>query len=202
MQAALKLTARVLPGKRVEFTAPELTEGEDVELIVLKSDKSIPPPAQPFASAWEYLQSLKPVERTPEEWEAVERELQAEKTPPRVRQWIANPPSWLEVREIIVPPDPALAELDPGEREAIALAEALRADALILDEKSGRREAERRKLRVIGTVRVLDDAAEADLVDLPAALERLQALGFYLDKKLMQLLLERHSARRQRKREP
>jgi len=101
-----------------------------------------------------------------------------------------------------VPPDPALAELDPGEREAIALAEALRADALILDEKSGRREAERRKLRVIGTIRVLDDAAEADLVDLPAALERLQALGFYLDKKLMQLLLERHSARRQRKNEP
>ena len=133
---------------------------------------------------------------------AVVRELQAERTPPRVRQWIASPPSWLEVREITVPPDPALAELDPGEREAIALAEALRADALILDEKSGRREAERRKLRVIGTVRVLDDAAEAGLVDLPAALTRLQAFGFYLDTKLMQLLLERHSARRQRKNEP
>jgi hypothetical protein len=62
MQAALKLTARVLPGKRSEFTAPELIEGEDVELIVLKSDK----PAPPFATAWEYLQSLKPVEHTPE----------------------------------------------------------------------------------------------------------------------------------------
>src|SRR6266851_985192 len=74
---------------------------------------------------------------------AVVRELQAERTPPRVRQWIASPPSWLEVREITVPQDPALAELDPGEREAIALAEALRADALILDEKSGRREARR-----------------------------------------------------------
>ncbi len=79
MQTALKLTARVLPGKRVEFTSPELTEGEEIELIVLKSDKSAPPLAQPFASAWEYLQSLKPVERTPEEWEAIERELQVEK---------------------------------------------------------------------------------------------------------------------------
>ncbi len=79
MQAALKLTARVLPGKRVEFTAPELIEGEDVELIVLKSDKPVPPHAQPFASAWEYLQSLKPVERTPEEWAAIEREILAEK---------------------------------------------------------------------------------------------------------------------------
>jgi predicted nucleic acid-binding protein len=93
------------------------------------------------------------------------------------------------------PPDTASAELDPGEREAIALAEVLRADALTLDEKRRRREAERRKLRVIGTVRVLDDAAEAGLIDLPAALERLQAFGFYLDAKLMQFLLDRHSAR-------
>jgi len=79
MQAALKLTARVLPGNRVEFTAPELIEGEDVELIVLKSDKPAPPFMQSFATAWEYLQSLKPVEHTPEEWETIERELQAEK---------------------------------------------------------------------------------------------------------------------------
>ena len=132
---------------------------------------------------------------------AVVRELQAEKTPPRVKQWIASPPSWLEVREITAPPDTALAELDPGEREAIVLAEALRADALILDEKRGRREAERRKLRVIGTVRVLDDAADAGLIDLPAALDRLQAFGFYLDAKLMQFLLDRHSARVRRKSE-
>jgi predicted nucleic acid-binding protein len=132
---------------------------------------------------------------------AVVYELQSERTPPRVRQWMAGPSSWLEVREIAVPPDTALAELDQGEREAIALAEALRADALILDEKRGRREAERRNLRVIGTVRVLDDAAEADLIDLPAALERLQAFGFYLDAKLTQFLLDRQAARPRRKEE-
>src|SRR6266516_3621555 len=118
--------------------------------------------------------------------QAVVRELQAEKTPSVVRRWITGPPAWLQVRQIVVPPDPALAELDPGEREAIALAEALRADALIIDEKIGRREAERRRLRVIGTVRVLDDAAEAGLVDLPTTLQRLQAFGFYLDAKLLQ----------------
>ena len=95
--------------------------------------------------------------------EAVVSELQAQKTPAAVRRWIISPPEMAAKRQIAVPPDPALAELDPGEREAIALAETLRADALIIDEKMGRREAERRKLRVIGTVRVLDDAAEARL---------------------------------------
>jgi len=80
-----------------------------------------------------------------------------------VRRWITAQPEWLQIRQIVVPPDRALAELDPGEREALALAETLRADALIIDEKMGRREAERRKLRVIGTIRVLDDAAEAGL---------------------------------------
>jgi len=76
--------------------------------------------------------------------EAVVRELQAQGTPEVVRQWITNLPQWLQVRHIAVPPDPAPAELDPGEREAIALAETLRADALIIDDKIGRREAERR----------------------------------------------------------
>jgi predicted nucleic acid-binding protein len=133
--------------------------------------------------------------------EAVVRELQAQKTPAVVRRWITSPPEWLQIRQISAPPDPALAELDPGEREAIALAETLRADALIIDEKMGRREAERRNLRVIGTVRVLDDAAEAGLVDMPAALPRLHAFGFYLDAKLLQFLLDRDSARTQRKTE-
>jgi len=130
---------------------------------------------------------------------AVVHELQAQRTPAVVRQWIIDPPEWLQTRQIEVPADPALADLDPGEREAIALAEALHADALIIDEKMGRREAERRRLRVIGTVRVLDDAAEAGLVDLPPALSRLKAFGFYLDAKLLQYLLDRESVRQRRK---
>src|ERR1700739_1333883 len=53
--------------------------------------------------------------------EAVVRELQAQKTPAVVRRWISSPPEWLQIRQIAVPPDPALAELDPGERDAMAL---------------------------------------------------------------------------------
>lgn len=128
---------------------------------------------------------------------AVARELAAQRAPAAVKQWIENPPQWFETREIEVPADPALDELDAGEREAIALAEFLHADALILDEKAGRREAQRRNLRVIGTG-ILDDAAAAGLLELATTLERLQNLGFYLDATLKQVLLDRDLARRKR----
>ena len=132
--------------------------------------------------------------------EAVGRELRSRKSPEQVRDWMGNVPDWLEVRGVTGDYDAALAKLDDGEREAIQLAVELKADALILDERAGRREAERRKIRVIGTVRVLDDAAEAGLVDLPRALQGLQTLGFYLDEALVEFLLERHVEREKRKR--
>lgn len=111
-------------------------------------------------------------------------------------------PDWLEVRQVTVPFDTELVKLDEGERQAILLAEELRADALILDERAGRREAKRRKIRVIGTIRVLDDAAEPGLLDLPAALQQLQNLGFYLDHTLMEFLQERHAERERQKTKP
>jgi predicted nucleic acid-binding protein len=131
--------------------------------------------------------------------QAVILELRAEKAPLAVKEWIRRPPDWLEVRQITIPADLELAKLDAGEREAIALAEALGADALLLDERAGRREAERRKIRVIGTVRILDDAADAGFVNLPESLQKLKEFGFYLDHKLVQFLLERHAGRERRK---
>jgi len=49
-----------------------LDENEEVELIILRSEPE--PQPQKFADAWEYLQSLSPIERTPEQWEPIERE--------------------------------------------------------------------------------------------------------------------------------
>lgn len=77
MQAALRLRTRVLSGSRIEVTAPELAENDEVELIVLKTGGQVQ--NGHFASAWDYIQSLEPVKRSPQEWEAVERELCEEK---------------------------------------------------------------------------------------------------------------------------
>lgn len=78
-QAAIRLTAKVLPGKRIEFTAPELVEGQDVEIFVALPTVPARPSTPSFASAADYLASLPARHRTPEEWAQIERELQEDK---------------------------------------------------------------------------------------------------------------------------
>jgi predicted nucleic acid-binding protein len=95
--------------------------------------------------------------------------------------WAANRPSWLEVRAPTAPIHPGLDEFGAGEREAIALAEESNTAyqvLLLIDENDGRREAQRRSLRTIGTLGILRDAAELGLVDLPDVFGRLQRTSF------------------------
>jgi predicted nucleic acid-binding protein len=76
----------------------------------------------------------------------------------------------------------ALKELDKGEREAIQLAEQLKADLIILDEKEGRAIAEHRKLPIIGIIGVLDEAARNNLLNFTDAEPR----------KLVEYLIKEH----------
>ena len=76
-------------------------------------------------------------------------------------------------------------ELDPGEREAIALARFVYADLLLIDESDGRREARRLSLRVTGTLGVLRAAAERALIEVPVVVENLRTTNFYLDENLI-----------------
>jgi predicted nucleic acid-binding protein len=57
---------------------------------------------------------------------AVQTELIDIDAPPEVRRWIAQPPEWLEIHEVVGLPQES--GLDEGEAAAIALAEQLRAD--------------------------------------------------------------------------
>lgn len=123
--------------------------------------------------------------------EGVFEELQRQTTPDVVRKWMTARPDWLEVRQTRVQPDAALELLGVGERQAICLAQELKAAAIIIDEERGRKEAKRRGLSVIGILGVLRDAAERDLVDLPLALERLRGTNFRAAKRIIELLLRK-----------
>ena len=122
--------------------------------------------------------------------QAVFDELLAAETPEKVRAWLLSKPEWLEVQALAPTSDTELTYLGAGEREAIALAEQLRADALLMDDRDGRREAASRHLRVVGTLAVLVDAAERGLLELPKAFKRLQQTTFRASPRLFKTLLE------------
>lgn len=126
----------------------------------------------------------------------VTAELSKPATPAVVRDWIAHRPDWLQVQAPTGEPLAMNVRLDPGELAAIALAVELSADAVLIDERDGRREAERRGLPVLGTLRVLADAAEHGLAGLPTAFDRLRQTNFGATESLLQSLLARDAARR------
>jgi predicted nucleic acid-binding protein len=84
--------------------------------------------------------------------------------PPTLLKWVANPPVWLDIQ-----PDPAddgsLSTLDSGERSAIALALLIQVPHILMDDMDGPIEAERRNLKVTGTLGILVEA------QLPARLD-------------------------------
>jgi predicted nucleic acid-binding protein len=81
---------------------------------------------------------------------AVREELLRPSAPEIVRAWTSQLPIWLEVHTPLNAPDASLAMLDPGERDAIVLAGELRADQMIVDDRQGRQEAEKRGILVFG----------------------------------------------------
>lgn len=126
---------------------------------------------------------------------AVADELNHENAPELVRAWLAARPSWLEIRQ----PAGALpteVDLDRGEREAIALAEEPAADLLLIDEWDARLEAERRHLRVVGTLRALADGASRGLTDLEESFERLRNTNFRASPELLESLSEEYRRRK------
>lgn len=126
---------------------------------------------------------------------AVLYELSVPQAPEPVQAWIAQPPVWLEVQPIENQPDVGLIDLDLGEQEAIALAEQLGADLIIVDDRDARQMALQRGLNVIGLLGVLGVAAQRNLVNFSVAIERLQQTTFRVSPVLIESLLERFRVR-------
>lgn len=121
---------------------------------------------------------------------AVREELAHPEAPVRIRDWIASPPAWLSTGN--APTDSGdweLQRLDPGEREAVLLAEQTKADLLLVDDWKARELARDRGLPIIGLIGVLDMAIEKSLVDPASVVERLRATSFRVSDRLLATLL-------------
>jgi predicted nucleic acid-binding protein len=86
-------------------------------------------------------------------------------------------------------------KLQAGEQAAILLAESMPADMILLDEKSARRVAVDRGLRITGTLGVLGEAAARGLVDLEAAIDQLRKTSFRYSPALLKATLDRYGKR-------
>ncbi len=128
--------------------------------------------------------------------QAVLAELRAEGAPKSVRDWASHPPAWVSVVSVSTASAAGVETLQAGEREAIWLAEALKADLLLLDEKSARRAASGRGLKVTGVLGVLAEAASRGLLNLPEALDRLTRTSFRYSPALLKEVLGRFPERR------
>jgi predicted nucleic acid-binding protein len=104
---------------------------------------------------------------------------------------ISSPPIWINVQEVPASSfdDDLLLPLDAGERAAIELAVALRAELLLMDDRDGVRVARRIGLAVTGTIGILDMAAHRGLLDLADGFARLRRTSFRCPDEIMANLL-------------
>ncbi len=117
-------------------------------------------------------------------------ELASSGAPPQMLKWIHSRLEWLEVRAVRVDQtDPALQQIDPGERAAILLAQEELDVLLLIDDAAGRAEADRRDIPNTGTLGVLRAAALRQLLDLPTALTRLAPTNFRVSQSLIEELI-------------
>ncbi len=121
-------------------------------------------------------------------------ELTHRNTPEPVARWMKTPPAWLETTSVVSLPA-GLDHLDEGERQAIALAEHLRIQLLLMDEADGRAAAASRGLAALGTIGILERAANLGLVDFASAFHDLQQTNFHMSAAFLKVVKQRHKLR-------
>jgi predicted nucleic acid-binding protein len=142
-----------------------------------------------------YLIQIELIEILPKLFDAISipsevaRELSNKACPAAVRSWIAAPPEWLRLQDGERSDEAQLQTLDAGERAAIELSIALRADLLLIDDRKGAKAAARMGFVTIGTLGILDLAAKRKFIDLRKAFDDLSRTNFRYRRALLADLL-------------
>ncbi|XZE19235.1 hypothetical protein SH449x_004549 [Pirellulaceae bacterium SH449] len=100
-------------------------------------------------------------------------ELNHDRTPPAVRDFVRSKPSWL--KECFTPPlDPKYSQLGSGEQAALTVALSQPGCLLLTDDGAARRAAIADQIQVAGTLGILRDAAVLGLVDIRIEIQKLK----------------------------
>jgi len=126
--------------------------------------------------------------------DVVRDELLHANTPQKVKDWMAVSRNWLQVERVLRPKP--ISGLHRGEAEALQLALQASAAGVLMDDMDGRAEARKLGLVIIGTVGLLERAAEKGLIELPVALAGLQRTNFFIAEELLAAALARDRQRR------
>ena len=127
---------------------------------------------------------------------AVRDELLHPRTPQKVKDWLVQPRAWLEIT--------AVAQAQPvrglhkGETEALQLALERKTDAVLMDDMDGRAASRRLGITAIFTLAILELSAERGLIELPAAITKLQQTSFFVSREILDAALERDRERREK----
>ncbi len=123
-------------------------------------------------------------------------ELQHPKAPLSVAAWLAEMPEWVLVRKPLA--TRTEMGLDAGETEAISLALELKIPAVLMDERRGRLAAEQCGISTIGTLNILEAADLRGLIEFEDAIARLRQTSFHVSDSLIDALLAKTRARKNR----
>lgn len=126
--------------------------------------------------------------------DVVQAEMQAAGAPVVLHNWIATPPSWLQICSVPDGDRTFLQRLQAGEQAAILVAQSLQADLLIVDDLDARRIASQLAINITGMLGILGQAAQRDWIDFPSTLNQLVTeTNFRASPQLIQDLIKQFS---------
>jgi predicted nucleic acid-binding protein len=123
----------------------------------------------------------------------VMEELKRSRAPESVKTWVQSPPQWLRVATPSIAITTSI-RLGPGEVKAIALAKELQAEAILIDERKGWRVANEHGLNAVGTLNVLEFAAERERSISGPLWNRCDKTTFYITDVYIDAALQRDAS--------
>lgn len=123
---------------------------------------------------------------------AVHAELTSSGALAALRFWVQDQRDRISVREVNLPDDPELRCLDPGEAQAIFLAQQTPHSLLIIDERDGSAEARRRGINITGLLGVIRDGAIRGYLDFEDAVTKLKGTDFRLSNETEGIVREQY----------